>query len=83
MRGNIYTIINLDAGFHRISQFNEVETVKNLAETDIDRFIEAQDDLHFCGYAQALKKVKNGRKQMIYLARCSTLFIKASVAQLL
>ena len=36
--------------------------MKNLAETDINRFIEAQDVPYFCGYKQALEEVKNGRK---------------------
>ncbi len=56
--------------------------MKNLAEPDINRFIEAQDNSYPCEYTQPLKEVKNGGKQMIYLARCSTLFIKASVAKL-
>ncbi len=43
-------------------QFNKVETVKILADTDINRFIEAQDNSYFCGYAQALNEVKNGKK---------------------
>ena len=36
--------------------------MKNLAETDINRFIEAQEVPSFCGYKQALEEVKNGRK---------------------
>lgn len=36
--------------------------MKNLAETDINRFIEAQEVPYFCGYKQALEEVKNGRK---------------------
>ena len=31
-------------------------------ETDINRFIEAQDIPYFCGYKQALEEVKNGKK---------------------
>ncbi len=53
--------------------------MKNMAETDTGRFIEAQDN---CGYTQALKEVKNGRKQITYLAGRSTLSIKTGVAQL-
>ena len=36
--------------------------MKNLAETDINRFIEAQEIPYFCGYKQALEEVKNGKK---------------------
>ena len=36
--------------------------MKNLPETDINRFIEAQEVPYFCGYKQALEEVKNGRK---------------------
>ena len=36
--------------------------MKNLAETDINRFIETQEVPSFCGYKQALEEVKNGRK---------------------
>ena len=31
-------------------------------ETDINRFIEAQETPYFCGYKQALEEVKNGKK---------------------
>ena len=31
-------------------------------ETDIDRFIEAQEIPYFCGYKHALEEVKNGKK---------------------
>ena len=31
-------------------------------ETDINRFIEAQEIPYFCGYKQALEEVKNGKK---------------------
>ncbi len=34
-------------------------------ETDINRFIEAQEVPYFFGYKQALQKVKNGRKANI------------------
>ena len=40
----------------------QITTMKNLAETDINRFIEAQNVPYFCGYKQALEEVKNGRK---------------------
>lgn len=36
--------------------------MKNLLETDINRFIEAQEIPYFCGYKQALEEVKNGKK---------------------
>ena len=36
--------------------------MKNLAESDINRFIEAQEVPYFSGYTQALEEVKNGRK---------------------
>ena len=36
--------------------------MKNLTETDINRFIEAQEVPYFCGYNQALKEVKKGKK---------------------
>ena len=36
--------------------------MKNLSETDINRFIEAQEIPFFCGYNQALEDVKNGYK---------------------
>ena len=36
--------------------------MQNFAETDINRFIEAQEVPFFCGYKQALEEVKNGRK---------------------
>ncbi len=36
--------------------------MKNFAETDINRFIEAQEVPYFCGYKQALEEIKNGRK---------------------
>ena len=39
--------------------------MKNLTETDINRFIEAQKVPCFCGYKQALDEVKNGRKTNI------------------
>ena len=50
-------------------------------ETDINRFIEAQETPYFCGYKQALEEVKNGKKinhwiwyifpQLRYLGRSS------------
>ena len=36
--------------------------MKNLTETDINRFVEAQESPYLCGYKQALKEVKNGKK---------------------
>ena len=32
-------------------------------ETDINRFIEAQEVPYFCGYKQALEEVKNGTEK--------------------
>ena len=36
--------------------------MQNFTETDINRFIEAQEVPYICGYKQALEEVKNGRK---------------------
>ena len=36
--------------------------MKNLAETDINRFVEAQAS-RYCGYEVALNEIKNGRKR--------------------
>ena len=36
--------------------------MKNLPETDINRFLEAQEIPYFCGYKQALEEVQNGKK---------------------
>ena len=36
--------------------------MKHLSETDINRFIEAQEIPYFCGYNQALKEVTKGKK---------------------
>ncbi len=36
--------------------------MRKLSETDINRFVEAQNIPYFCGYRQALEEVKNGRK---------------------
>ena len=36
--------------------------MKNLAETDINRFVEAQAS-RYCGYEIALNEIKNGRKR--------------------
>ena len=40
----------------------KITIMQNFAETDINRFIEAQEVPYFCGYKQALEEVKNGRK---------------------
>ena len=47
-----------------IASFNfwNYTTMKNFAESDINRFIEAQEVPYFCGYKQALEEVKNGLK---------------------
>ena len=39
-----------------------ITTMRKLSETDINRFVEAQNIPYFCGYRQALEEVKNGRK---------------------
>lgn len=36
--------------------------MEKLPETDINRFVEAQEIPYFCGYKHALEEVKNGRK---------------------
>lgn len=36
--------------------------MNNLAKTDIERFVEAQESLCLGGYKQALEEIKNGRK---------------------
>lgn len=36
--------------------------MNGLSETDINRFLQAQENSFFCGYKQALEEVKNGRK---------------------
>ena len=39
-----------------------ITTMRKFSETDINRFVEAQNIPYFCGYRQALEEVKNGRK---------------------
>lgn len=45
---------------------NGAEILKSFSrmklETDINRFIEAQEIPYFCGYKQALEEIKNGKK---------------------
>lgn len=36
--------------------------MNNLAKTDIERFVEAQESPYLGGYKQALEEIKNGRK---------------------
>lgn len=36
--------------------------MRDFLETDISRFVEAQEIPYFCGYKQALDEVKNGKK---------------------
>lgn len=36
--------------------------MNNLPETDINRFIEAQDSLYYGSYQQALEEIRNGKK---------------------
>ena len=40
----------------------KITIMHNFAETDINRFIEAQEVSYFCGYNQALEEIKNGLK---------------------
>ena len=40
----------------------KITIMQNFAETDINRFIEAQEVSYFCGYNQALEEIKNGLK---------------------
>ena len=39
--------------------------MQNFVETDVNRFIEAQEVPYFCGYKQALEEVKNDGKPII------------------
>ena len=45
-----------------IKDINPINKKFMLENTDINRFIEAQEVPYFCGYKQALEEVKNGRK---------------------
>ena len=36
--------------------------MKDFAETDINRFVAAQEIPYFCGYRQALEEIRSGRK---------------------
>lgn len=36
--------------------------MKDFAETDINRFVAAQEIPYFCGYKQALEEIRSGRK---------------------
>lgn len=36
--------------------------MKDMSETDINRFLEAQEIPYFCGYKQALQEIRNGKK---------------------
>jgi uncharacterized protein (DUF1810 family) len=45
-----------------IEDINPINKKFMLENTDINRFIEAQEVPYFCGYKQALEEVKNGRK---------------------
>lgn len=36
--------------------------MNDLSETDINRFLEAQEISSFCGYRQALEEIRNGKK---------------------
>ena len=45
-----------------IEDINPIKKKLMLENTDINRFIEAQEVPYFCGYKQALEEVKNGKK---------------------
>ena len=45
-----------------IEDINPIKDKTMLENTDIKRFIEAQEIPYFCGYKQALEEVKNGKK---------------------
>ena len=45
-----------------IEDINPIKKKLMFENTDVNRFIEAQEVPYFCGYKQALKEVKNGRK---------------------
>ena len=45
-----------------IEDINPIKKKLMFENTDINRFIEAQEVPYFCGYKQALQEVKNGRK---------------------
>lgn len=45
-----------------IEDINPIKKKLMIENTDINRFIEAQETPYFCGYKQALEEVKNGRK---------------------
>lgn len=45
-----------------IEDINPIKKKLMFENTDINRFIEAQEVPYFCGYKQALEEVKNGRK---------------------
>ena len=45
-----------------IEDINQIKKRFMFDNTDIHRFIEAQETPYFCGYKQALDEVKNGRK---------------------
>ena len=45
-----------------IEDINPIKKKLMFENTDLNRFIEAQEVPYFCGYKQALEEVKNGRK---------------------
>ena len=73
---NVHSVNELDSIIKSISAIDGVDevhrgdieelvictTMNNLTETDINRFIEAQEVPYFCGYKQALEEIKNGKK---------------------
>ena len=45
-----------------IEDINPIKKKLMFENTDINRFVEAQEVPYFCGYKQALEEIKNGRK---------------------
>ena len=45
-----------------IEDINPIKKKLMFENTDLNRFIEAQEAPYFCGYKQALEEIKNGRK---------------------
>lgn len=45
-----------------IEDINPIKKKLMFENTDINRFIEAQEFPYLCGYKQALEEIKNGRK---------------------
>lgn len=41
--------------------------MKDISETDINRFLEAQEIPYFCGYKQAFQEIRNGNHWIWYI----------------